>query len=416
MVKRIGTLLAAGLALAAFAVAADTAGTPSTDSPVVGYIYGTVATRAGGTHTGVLRWDDEEAFWDDLFHSTKVARPYEAYEAEREADEDASWWERMAQTISGDLGLHRQLRVVAVRFGDLKAIRVTGANDAVLTLRDGTELEVEGYSNDVGTAVTVIDAKPGRVEVPWKKIETITFSATPPDADPGSFRLRGTVTTDVGEFAGSIQWDNQECLSTDRLDGDNEDDERVSLEMGEIRSIERRDRRSSRVVLKDGTEMVLSGTNAVVDDIRGIHVEDPRFGRVEVAWDEFERLVFDDPGASGPSYADFAPPAHLAGTVTMKSGDWRSGDLVFDLDEEWSWEMLDGLSDRVDYTIPFAMVASIEPADRAGCLVRLRSGLELELEDSHDVDRDNSGILVLPRGKGEPAHVKWADIAKIEFN
>jgi len=415
MFIRIGTTLAAGLVLAAFAFAADDDRTAA-DSPVAGYIYGTVETRTGATHTGILRWDDEEAFWDDLFHSTKVARPYEKYEPKPEADDDATWWERMAQTISGDLGLHRQSRVVAIRFGDLRSIRVTGANDAVLTLRDGTELEVEGYSNDVGTAVTVIDAKPGRIEVPWKKIDTITFAATPADVDPGSFRLRGTVTTSVGEFAGSIQWDNQECLSTDRLDGDDEDDERVSLEMGDIRSIERRDRRSSRVVLKDGTEMVLSGTNDVNDDIRGIHVEDPRFGRVEVAWDEFERLVFDDPGASGPSYADFSPPVHLAGKVSLSTGDWRSGDLVFDLDEEWSWEMLDGVSNHVDYTIPFAMVASIEPVGRDGCLVRLRNGQELELEDSHDVDRDNSGVLVIPRDKGEPAHVAWADVAGVAFD
>ncbi len=57
-------------------------------------------------------------------------------------------------------------------------------------------------------------------------------------------------------------------------------------------------------------------------------------------------------------------PIHLAGTVTLKSGDWRTGDLVFDLDEEWSWEMLDGSSGEIDYTIPFALVASIEPAGR----------------------------------------------------
>lgn len=415
MFIRIGTTLAAGLMLAAFAFAEDSSRVTIPDSPVAGYIYGTVETKSGATHTGILRWDDEEAFWDDLFHSTKVERPYEEYEEEPEAEEDATWWQRMAHTIGGDLGIHRQSRVVAIRFGDLRSIRVTGADDAVLTLRDGTEIEVEGYSNDVGADVTVIDAKPGRVAVQWRTIDTITFAATPPDVDPATFRLRGTVSTGVGDFAGFIQWDNEECLSTDRLDGD-VDGDRVSLEMGEIRSIERRDRRSSRVVLKDGTEMVLSGTNDVNDDIRGIHVEDARFGRVEVDWDEFERLVFDDPGSSGPSYAEFAPPVHLAGKVTMRNGDWRSGDLVFDLDEEWSWEMLDGISNHVDYTIPFALVASIEPADRAGCVVRLRNGLELELEDSHDVDRDNSGVLVIPRGKGEPAYVKWADIAGIEFD
>jgi len=419
MTKKTGLILAATFVLSASGgviVGADE-GAMASDAgiSVEGYIYGTVETRAGKTHTGVLRWDDEEAFWDDLFHSSKDELPYEGYAEKPAADEEATWWERLATTISGDLNLNHVSRSIAVRFGDLKQIRVTGGDDAVLTLRDGTEIEVSGYANDVGATVVVFDAKPGRVEVPWKTIDTITFSATPPDADPGSFRLRGTVSTTEGEFVGFIQWDNQESLSTDRLDGDTDDDD-VSIAMGEIRSIERRDRRSSKVVLKDGTEMVLSGTNDVNDDIRGIHVEDARFGRVEIGWDEFERVVFDDPGTSGAAYGDYAAPAHLAGTVTLRSGDWRKGALIFDLDEEWSWEMLDGSSNEIDYTVPFSMVASIEPSGGSGSLVRLRSGIELELEDSHDVDRDNSGLVVIPTGSGEPGHVPWREIAKIEFD
>ena len=415
MAKKTGIIFAASLVLAAFVGADDGTTESVAESSVEGYIYGTVETKVGKTHTGVLRWDDEEAFWDDIFHSSKAELPYEEYAEEPEVDEEATWWERMAVTIGGDIGIHRQSRVVAVRFGDLQQVRVTGRNDAVLTFRDGTELVVGGYANDVSATVTVFDAKPGRIEVPWKKIDTITFAATPTDADPGSFRLRGTVSTSEGDFVGSIQWDNEECLSTDKLDGDTDDD-RVSLEMGEIRSIERINRRSSLVILKDGTELVLSGTNDVDDDIRGIHVEDARFGRVEVAWDEFEGVVFDDPGASGASYADFGVPSHLAGTVTLRNHDWRTGDLVFDLDEEWSWEMLDGSSNEIDYTVPFALVASIEPAGRSGCLVRLRNGSEIELEDSHDVDEDNSGVVVIPSGSGEPAYVPWREIAKIEFD
>lgn len=415
MTKRAGIILAVSLVLASFVAAGEGAEVLKAEISVEGYIHGTVETRAGKTHTGVLRWDDEEAFWDDLFHSSKDELPYESYAEEPVADEEANWWERMATTISGDLGLHHVGRRLAVRFGDLKQIRVTGGDDAVLTLRDGTEIEVSGYANDVGATVVVFDAKPGRVEVPWKTIDTITFSATPLDADPGSFRLRGTVSTSEGEFVGFIQWDNQESLSTDRLDGDTDDDD-VSIAMGDIRSIERRDRRSSKVVLKDGSEMVLSGTNDVNDDIRGIHVEDARFGRVEINWDEFVRVVFDDPGPSGASYADYSVPTHLAGAVKLKNGDWRKGRLVFDLDEEWSWEMLDGSSNEIEYTIPFSLVASVEPDGGSRSLVRLRNGIELQLEDSQDVDRDNSGLLVIPIGPGEPGHVPWREIAKIEFN
>ena len=109
------------------------------------------------------------------------------------------------------------------------------------------------------------------------------------------------------------------------------------------------------------------------------------------------------PERAGASYGDYSVPTHLAGTVTLKSGDWRKGRLVFDLDEEWSWEMLDGSSNEIDYTVPFSLVASIEPSGGSGSLVRLRNGIELELEDSHDVDRDNSGLVVIPIGSGNPA-------------
>ena len=57
-------------------------------------------------------------------------------------------------------------------------------------------------------------------------------------------RYDGTVHTDDGSFRGYIQWDQDECLSSDELDGENRDGE-VSLRMGEIRSIERRSRNSS---------------------------------------------------------------------------------------------------------------------------------------------------------------------------
>ena len=41
-----------------------------------GWIYGTVETRSGNEYTGTLRWGTEEAFWDDLFNSSKEDLPY----------------------------------------------------------------------------------------------------------------------------------------------------------------------------------------------------------------------------------------------------------------------------------------------------------------------------------------------------
>jgi hypothetical protein len=409
------TTLAVSLVLAAFVFADDTPAENAHPTSSEGFIYGTVDTRTGKSYTGVLRWSDEEAFWDDIFHSAKVELPYREYAEEPQEDPDTTWWERMVQKVGGDLGVTMHSRVIAVRFGNLEKIEVTGSNDAVLTLRNGTQIEVSGYANDVGATIHARDAEYGLIEIPWKKIETISFAPTPADADTGATRLHGTVATKSGDFTGFIQWDSEEALSTDLLDGDTEDG-RTSLEMGRIRSIERRNSRSAQVALFDGEELVLSGTNDVNDDIRGIHVEDPRYGRVEIPWDEFQRVDFDPPGGSGRGYADFAPIEHLSGVVTTRNGDRLTGRLVFDLDEEWSWEMLDGESFDLVYTLPFEMVASVEPKNRSQTLVRLRSGEELRLENSHDVDRENDGVLVMGGPEKEPILVPWREITNISFD
>jgi len=65
--------------------------------------------------------------------------------------------------------------------------------------------------------------------------------------------LYGTVDFYGGELTGVIQWDHDERLSTDVLDGDTRDGD-VSIEFGNLASIER-DGSGSNVVTKSGREM-----------------------------------------------------------------------------------------------------------------------------------------------------------------
>ena len=139
-----------------------------------------------------------------------------------------------------------------------------------------------------------------------KRIEEIEFLPTPADLEIAERRLFGTVETRVGDFTGFIQWDKDECLSTDKLDGESEDGE-MSIEMGKIRSIERHTRNSSKVVLASGRELILDDTNDVDSGNRGIFVADLRYGRVLVDWDAFERIELKQPDSSGPRYGGFRP-------------------------------------------------------------------------------------------------------------
>jgi hypothetical protein len=134
------------------------------------------------------------------------------------------------------------------------------------------------------------------------------------------------------------------------------------------------------VTLGDGREIVLSGTREVGRGNRGIYVDDPRYGRVLVSWDAFERIDFS-PGGGGPAYGDFPPGRPLTGSVTTRGGRRLAGRLVYDLDESETTETLDAPSGGVDYTIPFGLVASIALDGRAergarGARVTLHSGEE----------------------------------------
>ncbi|HEX5761371.1 MAG TPA: hypothetical protein VF121_19465, partial [Thermoanaerobaculia bacterium] len=177
-------------------------------------------------------------------------------------------------------------------------------------------------------------------------------------------------------------------------------------------SIARRSRDSSLVTLRDGREIVLSDTPEVGAGNRGIFVDDPRYGRVQIFWDTFERADFG-PGGSGPAYGDFPPGRPLAGSVTTRTGRRLAGRLVFDLDESETTDTLDAPYQGVHYTIPFGLIASIAPH---GARVTLQSGEELQLERSGDLGEANLGMLVFVEGRKRPEYVPWADVEQVDLD
>jgi hypothetical protein len=330
----------------------------------------------------------------------------------RDDGERRPWWKVFGRRIEMQFGDGSPSRVVIVRFGDIRSITVTGGDDATVTLKDGSEIEVSGYANDVGGPIWIRDAALGDIEIAWKKIETIEFAPTPDTVAPQGGRLYGVVDTGSGQFEGFIQWDKEECLATDELDGDS-DDGRLSIQMGNIQTIERHGRSASRVTLNDGRTLVLDGTNDVNDDNRGILVEDARYGRVEIPWSEFERVELRVASDSGQGYDSYSKPSALRGVVTTTDGGTARGELVYDVDEQYSWEMLNGSADEIEYNIPFASIASIEPQGRHGATVTLRNGEILELGDGQDVSDANDGLVVL--SDGAERYLEWSLIRKLEL-
>jgi hypothetical protein len=159
--------------------------------------------------------------------------------------------------------------------------------------------------------------------------------------------------------------------------------------------------------------MELSGTNDVNDENRGIYVDDPRYGRVLIRWRAFERVRFDEGRAA--AYADFAPGKPLRGKVVDADGKTHSGRLVFDLDESETWELLNGWKDDIEYSIPFALVASITPINDDESRVVLTNGEQLKLDGQTDVGGDNLGMLIFESDTAKPTYVPWDDVERVEF-
>jgi hypothetical protein len=394
-----------------------TSGTAAPGQDSQGFLYGRITTRSGSVYEGRLRWNNkEEAFWGDFFNANKSDLPYVKHLPAEERRRRKS-----VEVFGVPIGIHwgtvdNEGRQLAARFGDLRRIEIGQGNDATVVFKSGARSKVSGGSNDVDpdTEITVWDRDSGERRMRWEEIRAIDFLPAPTGLAVPVSRLHGTVHTGNGTFRGYIQWDQDECLSSDELDG-TAGDGQVSLPMGEIRSITKRSRQSSEVVLRDGRTLVVSGTNDVDASNRGIYVSDPRFGRVLIPWDAFRRVDFDPPGDNGPAYTDFRHGRPLFGKVTTAQGKTWRGRLVYDVDETELVETLDGHRRDIEYSIPFARIAFLLPEKTNSSRVVLKNGQELRLEDTADVGRENAGVLVFERGQKNPRYIAWEDVRRIDF-
>jgi hypothetical protein len=406
---------------------ATTTSTALTEEGSQGFLYGRVTTDDGAAYLGRLRFGrDEEAFWGDYFNGSKGDNPWATHAPAGQAAE-----QRRPITIFGfeiPLGERQSdlVRPFMARFGDIARIEARGRHVRV-ALKSGTVFDLNRMAaSDFDDGVRVWDDRRGVVDlaswaggIPPPSRVRIRAIELLPTARLGAVpaRLHGTVHTRQGDFSGFVQWDRQDCVGLDELEG-RTGNGALSLRFDTIRSIARRSGDSSLVTLLDGREIALSGTREVGRGNRGMYVDDPRYGRVLVSWAAFERIDFSAAG-SGPAYDDFARGRSLTGSVTTRGGRRLTGRLVYDLDESETTETLDAPSQGVDYTIPLGLVASIVPVGKERgarrAVVTLHDGEELQLDRAGDLGEGNGGMLIFIDGRERPEYVQWTDIEQIDF-
>ena len=383
------------------------------------YIYGKIYTDNDGVYTGQIRWGDEESFWFDHFNSSKPENEYIDY---------LSKSERRALSDDGDNVLSGFIRIgrnnswsnshthqFACQFGHIKAIEIGRGDNVELELKDGTKIDLEGGSNDIETDVQINDVEIGHITIDWDDIERVEFMSAPASLNSyfGS-PLYGTAELESGEqFTGFIQWDHDERLANDILNGETEDGD-MEIKFGNIGKIEKA-RRGSDVTTKSGRTMHLRGTNDVNDDNRGIIVNIPGSGRIDIPWDEFESVTFTEFSSIDISYDDFKGHDGISGTVITEGGDKHTGKIVYDLDETYLFEILNGEHDDIEYSIPFQSIQTIKPISRKRTEVTLHDGTTVKLENSVDVSDDNDGILIFEGNNDDPVYVPWEDVSEIKI-
>jgi len=376
-----------------------------------GRIYGTVTTRDGEVYEGLIRWDQNEVGWLDILDGDKVI--------DRNDSESRPEIRILGIRFRIQSGSYRSdEKASGIRFGHIKSLENTSRNKVLLFLRDGRQMEMRSTSSDIGQSIRSIiveDRRRGIVDLTWRDIESINFTHTPAGLTSHfGDMLYGTVHTRHEQtFSGYICWDMDESLKEDLLDGEDSDERAREIPFKEITEIERYGNRRARVVLKNGETVVLSGTNDVNRSNRDILVLDPSFGQARVSWEEFERLVLEDPPFV-VTYADFPASVPLRGTVITREGESYSGDICWDNDETYTWELLDGSDGNIDYDIEFGFIQRIERNSSRSAVITLHDGRLFELSDSNDVDQDNDGIFIT-LDDGEIVILDWYNFERIDF-
>lgn len=391
-----------------------------------GFIYGKVYMHDDRVYEGPIRWGKEEVYWIDVFNAGKEKNPNLKFLSSREREElerrqnDWGYWSGSFWTkwIGSDWDNTNGefTHQFSCQFGELKSIEPDGRKYVNVELQNGAKFSLlgEGY-NDVGLEIRIMDAEMGQVEVEWNRIRKVEFMKTPKRIDNKFGNpLYGTVEAYGKKFTGYIQWDHDERISTDRLDGDSDDGD-LSIEMGKIKSIERIGSRSL-VVLKSGRELRMDGSNDVSSGHRGVIVMSKDLPTIDIPWSEFDKVTFNEfIGSPDLTYADFSKQKPLTGTVTTQDGKTLSGKIVYDLDEEFEFELLQGKSNDLEYIIPFYKVKRVEVVSANRCLIELKTGEKVSLEDAQDINEKNQGLLVFSDAKSDPKYIRWEEVKSIDF-
>jgi len=384
-------------------------------------LYGSITTIEGKTYEGPIRWGDEEVFLSDIFNSEKISNPYIKYlnKSNFKTNYKSSSRSNNRDWINVSVSNKRHntnylARKFQCRFGDIKSITITGRESVNLELKSEKYINLSGGSNDVNTRISILDIELGLLSLNWNRIDVIKFfRPTQKTDDSFGQGIYGKLTTTQGVFTGFVQWDHDERLLDDQLDGKSSDGN-LKIPFKKIIRITKQEN-SCLVKLASGREIELYGTNDVNSSNKGIIVNLPNIGRADFHWKHFISFeILDEKTPESLCATSFPNSERLYGKIVTKAGEELEGIIAYDLDEAMDSELLNGYNDDIKFSIPFRNIESIKPMANDYASVILKSGEKLFLGDQTDVSDKNAGIIIFTSSE-EFSIIKWDELEKITF-
>jgi sporulation protein YlmC with PRC-barrel domain len=385
-------------------------------------IFGTVIGTNGQTYTGSIRWGDQETFLSDIFNGRKIATVGIEQLSDDEKS-DLTDHQPGPKATMGDLqitlkpifGKKIELPYFNVPFGSVRLLEIDNKKNLfTATLHDGSSIVSDGSSsNDLSSDVFVKNLQGETKEFELNELALITFAKAPAAALPFGDGIYGTVTSTIGTFEGRVMWDKDERLTYEELDGEDESQD-YEIPFSDIKSIEKNGTFSI-VILRNETTLNLAGTNDVNNGNRGIWVDHPDLGRVEIEWSQFKKLVIEDVSVNWLDFDDYASITKLLkGQVELKDGSTLEADsITYDMNQQSSSELIDVDVNEANREIPFRIIQQINVKNEQAVELLLQDQTTILAYGNRSVTKENNGILI--RSQGAYRWIPWEQVQAVTF-
>ena len=341
-----------------------------------GRIYGTVELSNEQKYEGRITWTDSKALWNNRFVGLDRSRT------------------QYAPPQTQPRGFFNFGEPFDIMFGYIVSITKLDRSNIII-LKDKREITAFEVDSHREGDITILDLDAGSVKVPLNELKKVKFSDEPKSysnrIDEKVYPLYGTVNTfENMSLNGYIQWGGNRNLSVHSLRiTEGRDVREIAFDqVGVVKSL---GRRGYEITLLNGKKLY----SRSFENRWGVIVIDKRFGRVEVNWDEISEVAFIQ-NAPGIPYSDFKAGVPIRGTLIDTSGVEHTGYVRWDNHEQMTTDELDGsISRGITFYIEFRNISEIKRRTYSSAIVRLKSGEELTLRNSIDVDAHNRGIFIL---------------------